>query len=70
MGPDSDGYRSQALSAALSRDSINARLARHPAGDGAFASRLFGSAVSKHRATGVMMSTCGADRGSVLLKYA
>jgi hypothetical protein len=48
--------------------SIKARFARHPAGDGELASRLYLLEVSKQRATGVMMTTCGDDRGNVLLK--
>ena len=63
-------YRTQALGAALSSVSISARLARHPAGDAEFASRLYLLAVSKQREIGVMITTCGADRGSALLNYA
>ncbi len=61
--------RSQARIASLSIVSTNARLARHPAGLGELASRLYLSAVSKQRLMPVMITTCGADRGSAALKY-
>lgn len=61
-------YLTQALSASLSSVSIRARLARQPAGDGEFASRLYLLAVSKQRVIGVMITTCGVERGSDVLK--
>ena len=67
-GGDALNQRSRALTAAMSSVSTSARFARQPAGDGELASRLYLSAVSKHRATPVMMITCGADRGAALLK--
>ena len=62
-------HRSQARIASLSIVSISARLARHPEGLGELASMLYLSAVSKQRLMPVMITTCGADRGSAALKY-
>ena len=39
-----------------------------PRGRREFASRLYLLAVSKQRVIAVMMTTCGVDRGSALLK--
>jgi hypothetical protein len=61
--------RSQARIASWSIVSTSARLARHLERFGELASRLCLSAVSKQRLIPLMITTCGADRGSAALKY-
>ena len=63
-------HRSHARIASLSIVSTRARLARHPAGLGSLAARLYLSATSKQRVMPVMSTTCGAERGRDLSKQA